>query len=338
MNTKLTTQKPILFSGIQPSGTLNIGGYLGAVKNWLNLQEKYQCLFSLVDLHSLTVKQNPQEFRKHFYDLLALYVACGLDPEKNIIFCQSHVPQHSELAWILNCYTYMGELNRMTQFKDKSKKHSENINVGLFAYPVLMASDILLYQTNLVPVGDDQKQHLEITRDIAIRFNNIYGNIFAIPEVYSPPLGARIMSLQEPTKKMSKSDENMNNILALLDEPSVIQKKIKRAVTDLETSVKFDVVNKAGISNLLTIFAVITNKSIESLEQEYQNCGYGKFKTDLADALIAYVEPIQRQHKQLVNNMDYLHQILHNGAEKARVMADKTLRNVKNTLGLIQQF
>lgn len=335
INSQPNTQKPILFSGIQPSGTLNIGGYLGSLKNWVNLQEKYQCLFSLVDLHSLTVKQNPQEFRKHFYDLLALYVACGLDPEKNIIFCQSHVRQHCELAWILNCYTYMGELNRMTQFKDKSQKYASNINVGLFAYPVLMASDILLYQTNLVPVGEDQKQHLEITRDIAIRFNNIYGNIFAIPEVYSPPLGARVMSLQEPTKKMSKSDANMNNILGLLDEPSVIQKKIKRAVTDLETEIRFDSINKPGISNLLTIFAVITEKSIATLEQEYQNCGYGKFKTDLADALIAYLEPIQSQHKALINDMDYLNKILQQGAEKAQIMAEVTIQKVKNALGLI---
>lgn len=331
----MNKQKPIIFSGIQPSGTLNIGGYLGSLKNWVDMQEQYDCVFSLVDLHSLTVKQDPQQFRDNFYDLLALYIACGLNPEKNIIFCQSHVPQHAELGWILNCYTYIGELNRMTQFKDKAKKHSSNINVGLFCYPVLMAADILLYQTNLVPVGEDQKQHVEITRDIALRFNNIYGEIFTIPEVYHPPLGARIMGLQEPTKKMSKSDANPNNTLGLLDPPDVVTKKIKRAVTDLETEVRFNAENKPGISNLLTIFAAITSQSITALEKTYAGSGYGKFKTELAEALVAFLSPIQTHHQQLKQDLSYLNEVLQNGAVAAQERATKTLNKVKEVLGLI---
>jgi len=331
----MNSKKPIIFSGIQPSGILNIGGYLGAIKNWVQMQEEYDCLFSLVDLHSLTLKQEPQQLRNNFYDLLALYIACGINPEKNIIFCQSHVAQHTELAWILNCYTYIGELNRMTQFKDKAKKHENNINVGLFAYPVLMAADILLYQTNLVPVGHDQKQHVEITRDIAIRFNNIYGEIFTVPEVYHPPLGARIMGLQEPTKKMSKSDENPNNVLGLLDPPDIITKKIKRAVTDTETEVRFDAEKKPGIANLLTIFATITNQSIPALEKIYTGCGYGKFKTDLAEALVAFVTPIQNHHQQLRQDMPYLHNVLRQGAAAAQERAATTLNKVKEAIGLI---
>ena len=332
----MSEKKPIVFSGIQPSGSLNIGGYLGSLRNWVAMQEQYDCVFSLVDLHSITVKQDPQQLQHNFYDLLALYIACGLDPQKNIIFCQSHVHQHTELAWLLNCYTYIGELNRMTQFKDKSKKHAGNINVGLFDYPVLMAADILLYETNLVPVGEDQKQHVELTRDIAIRFNNLYGKIFTIPEVYHPPLGARIMGLQEPTKKMSKSDSNPNNILALLDPPSLVTKKIKKAVTDTETEVRFDPQNKPGISNLLTIFAAVTNQAIASLENTYQCTGYGKFKNDLAEALVAFITPIQNHHQQLRQDMNYLNQVLHEGAINAMQRANITLNRVKEAIGLIR--
>lgn len=330
--------KSVIFSGIQPSGALNIGGYIGAIKNWVELQKQYDCLFSLVDLHSITVRQDPLTLHHNFYDLLALYIACGIKPEKNTIFCQSHVPQHCELAWILNCYTYMGELNRMTQFKDKSRKHESNINVGLFTYPVLMAADILLYNTNLVPVGADQKQHVEIARDIALRFNALYGEekpIFTIPEVYTPKIGARIMGLQEPTKKMSKSDENSNNILALLDPPQVITQKIKRAVTDSAAEVRFDEENKAGVSNLLTIFATISNKSIQEIEKDYQGQGYGKFKNDLAEALVEFLAPIQKHHHELRQDISYLNSVLAHGAATARARASNTLHRVHAVLGLI---
>lgn len=329
--------KPVIFSGIQPSGALNIGGYIGAVRNWVELQNsaKYDCLFSLVDLHSITVRQEPALLRENFYSLLALYVACGIDPEKNVIFCQSHVPQHSELAWILSCVTSMGELSRMTQFKDKSRKHASNVNVGLFTYPVLMAADILLYRTNLVPVGEDQKQHVEITRDIALRFNRIYGEIFIVPEVYIPKIGARIMSLQEPTKKMSKSDDNAHNFLALLDAPDVIVHKIKRAVTDSGAEVRFDVINKPGVTNLLTILAAITNSSIAVLEEHYAGSGYGKFKADVAQALVEFVAPVQKRYRELRQDHAYLQAILARGAAEARMRAEQVLREVYGAVGFI---
>ena len=288
-----TKNKQIIFSGIQPSGHLNIAHYIGAIINWTKLQTEYDCLFTLVDMHTITVRQEPELLREHCYEHLALYIACGIDPEKNIIFAQSQVPAHAELAWILNCYTGMGELNRMTQFKDKSKRHASNINVGLFTYPTLMAADILLYQTNLVPVGHDQIQHLELTRDIAIRFNNLYGDVFVIPEVYTPKIGGRIMSLQDPSKKMSKSDENENAFITLLDSPDVIRQKMKRAVTDSGKEVYSDA-SKPGVSNLLTIFSAVTNKPINTLEQEYRDGGYGKFKTDIAEAIIEFLKPIQK--------------------------------------------
>lgn len=336
---KTGQSKPVIFSGIQPSGALNIGGYIGAVRNWLELQYSgYDCLFSLVDLHTITVRQDPAALRENFYDLLALYLACGIDPEKNTIFCQSHVPQHSELAWILSCYTYMGELNRMTQFKDKARKHASNINVGLFTYPVLMAADILLYDTNLVPVGEDQKQHVEIARDIALRFNSIYGEIFTVPEAYIPKMGARIMSLQDPAKKMSKSDENANAILALLDPPEVITRKIKRAVTDSGMEVCFDAENKAGVSNLLTIFASVTGKTVAAIEDDYrgQGSGYGKFKMDVASALIEFLAPIQRRYHELRQDKAYLHAVLARGAATAQGRAILMLGKVQAALGLIK--
>jgi len=255
-------KRPVLLSGIQPSGNLMIGNYIGALKNWVELQDQYDCLFVLVDLHAITVKQDPADLRRRSFEFLCLYLACGIEPEKNTIFVQSHVPGHSELSWILNCFTYVGELNRMTQFKEKSTRHNTNVNVGLFDYPVLMAADILLYGTDLVPVGHDQKQHLELARNIAERFNNIYGEIFTVPEPYIPKVGARIMSLQDPTSKMSKSDDNPNNYVALLDSPDIVRNKIKRAVTDSGSEIKYDE-SKPGICNLLSIYSAITERAIE---------------------------------------------------------------------------
>jgi tryptophanyl-tRNA synthetase len=334
---KKNNNQPILFSGIQPSGQLHIGNYIGAIKNWVKLQTEYDCLFSLVDLHAITVRQDPKVLRHNCYDGLALYIACGLDPEKNTIFCQSHVPAHSELAWVLNCYTHMGELNRMTQFKDKAQKHAININVGLFAYPVLMAADILLYNAKLVPVGADQKQHLELTRDVAIRFNNIHGaKIFTIPEHYIPSLetGGRIMGLQDPDKKMSSSDPNSNNFLALLDPPKLIGKKLKRAVTDSGKEVRFHE-SKPGVSNLLTIYSALTDKPIAALEQQYQDAGYGKFKDDLAETIIEFLRPIQQCYQELRSDESALNAILKQGADNARERAQPVLDKVHAALGFL---
>ena len=278
-------QKKIIFSGMQPSGLITLGNYLGALNNWRKLQDEYNCLYCIVDMHAITVRQDPSKLRKQAKELLLQYLAVGLDPQKSILYYQSHVPQHAELGWILNCYTYMGELNRMTQFKEKSLSHADNINAGLFTYPVLMAADILLYQTDLVPVGEDQRQHLEITRDIAGRFNGVYGDVFKIPEAYIGKVGARIMALQEPTKKMSKSDENKNNTIALLDEPAVVMNKIKRAMTDSENEVRYSE-EKAGIRNLLDIYCAVTGESIAQAEKEFANAGYGTFKKAVGEAEI----------------------------------------------------
>jgi tryptophanyl-tRNA synthetase len=329
--------KPILTSGIGPSGHLNIGGYIGAVKQWLTLQDQYQCRFFLVDLHAITVRQDPQLLRERCYEMLALYIACGLNPEKNLLFIQSHVPAHAELAWILNCFAYMGELNRMTQFKDKSRRHAANVNVGLFDYPILMAADILLYDTHLVPVGEDQKQHLELTRDLALRFNSLFGEIFTIPEPFIPKVGARIMSLQDPTKKMSKSDEDPNNYLTLLDPPDQIRNKIKRAVTDSGKEVRYDEEQKPGIANLLTIFSAITQQPIAQIEQHYAGKGYGAFKSDLAEVLVAFLTPIQERYNALRQNPDYLQKVLQQGAAAARQLAAKKMRQVHDALGFIPQ-
>ena len=329
-------EKPILLSGMQPSGQLTLGNYIGAIKNWLELQKNYQCLFMLVDLHTITVKQNPEQFRQNTYDLLAMYLACGLDPEHHPIFLQSHVPEHAQLAWVLNCYTYMGELNRMTQFKDKSQRHEKNINVGLFSYPVLMAADILLYDTNLVPVGDDQKQHLELARDIALRFNNSYGNIFIIPEPYIPPVGARIMSLQEPNKKMSKSDINPSSYINLLDDEKTIFDKFKRAVTDSGKQIVFHP-DKPGIGNLMTILSTITGNSLKNIEEYYQNIGYGKFKTDVAEAVINLLKPIQQKFTEISKNTKKIDQILADNAEKAREIAIKKIQQVYDAIGFIHK-
>jgi tryptophanyl-tRNA synthetase len=327
--------KKVLFSGIQPSGNLMIGNYIGAIKHWVDLQKDYQSYFALADLHAITVRQTPSLLQKRCYDFLALYLACGIDPDQSIIFVQSHVPAHTQLAWALNCYTYMGELSRMTQFKDKSIRFANNINAGLFDYPVLMAADILLYDTNLVPVGHDQKQHLELARDLAIRFNNQYGcEMFAVPEPFIPPLGRRLMSLQEPTKKMSKSDENEQNYIALLDSPEVITKKMQRAVTDSGKEIKHDL-EKPGISNLLVLYSAITNLPISEIEKRYQNEGYGQFKKDIAELLIDFLTPLQERFFKLRNDPERMHIILAHGASIAHKRSQEKLQKVYSVLGFI---
>ena len=323
-----------ILSGSAPSGHLCIGNYLGALKNWVTLQEEYDCVFLIVDLHAITTQQKPSELRKQSLSFLAQYVACGIDPEKSIIINQSQVPQHAELAWVLSTMTYMGELNRMTQFKEKSKRYNENINAGLYTYPVLMASDILLYQADLVPVGADQKQHLELSRDLANRFNNKYSDTFNIPEPFIPKTGSRIMSLQDPLKKMSKSDENSNNIISLLDEPKVICKKIKRAVTDSGSEIKHDE-TRPGLSNLISMYSLITNTSNSSIEKMYEGKMYSDFKTDLGDALVEYLAPLQKKYNKLINDKKYLETVLHKGAENAFFRARKTLSKVYRKVGFI---
>lgn len=325
-------EKKRIFSGMQPSGLITLGNYLGALKNWTHLQDDYDCLYCIVDMHAITVRQDPVKLRKQCRDLLTQYLAVGIDPEKNIIYYQSHVSQHAELGWILNCYTYMGELNRMTQFKDKAAKHADNINAGLFTYPVLMAADILLYQTDLVPVGEDQRQHLEITRDIAGRFNALYGDVFKIPEAYIGKVGARVMALQEPTKKMSKSDENKNNTIALMDDPAVILNKVKRAVTDSDSEIRYGE-DKPGVSNLLNIYCACTGKTIAQAEQEFSGSGYGAFKTAVGEAVVAELEPIQKKVRDLEKNKDYLDEVIQKGAERAGRLAARTLTKVHKKIG-----
>lgn len=329
--------KPIVFSGAQPSGELTLGNYLGALKNWVALQQEYDCVYCIVNQHAITVRQDPQKLRKATLDTMALYLACGIDPQKSTIFVQSHVPAHAELGWALNCYTYFGELSRMTQFKDKSSRHAENINAGLFDYPVLMAADILLYQANLVPVGDDQKQHLELSRDIAMRFNALYGDIFTVPEPFIPKVGARVMSLQDPTKKMSKSDENRNNVIGLLENPKDIEKKIKRAMTDSDEPpvVRYDLKNKAGVSNLLDILTGVTGKPVTELEKEFEGKMYGHLKTEVATQVIDMISHLQAQYHQYRDDEDYLYSIMKEGAEKARAKADITLKNVYDAIGFV---
>ncbi len=328
-------EKKIILSGIQATGKLTLGNYLGAINNWVHMQEEYDCYYMIANLHTLTVRNAPEELRENTLKILATYIAAGLDPQKNTLFIQSQVPEHAELGWILDCYTYMGELSRMTQFKDKSQKHADNINAGLFTYPVLMASDILLYKADLVPVGEDQKQHLEITRDIAERFNNIYGDTFVIPNPYIRKTSARIMGLQDPTSKMSKSSENINDVVFLDDDPDTIMKKFKKAVTDSENVVKFDPVKKPGISNLIQIYGSITNKNEKEIEEEFQNKGYGDFKTAVANAVIEKIKPIQDKYKELLENPKYLELIYEQGAKKARELASKTLEEVKGKIGIL---
>lgn len=330
--------KPIVFSGAQPSGELSLGNYLGALRHWVALQDDYECIYCIVNQHAITVRQEPEKLKKATLDTLALYLACGIDPNKSTIFVQSYVPVHAELAWVLNCYTYFGELSRMTQFKDKSSKYSENINAGLFDYPVLMAADILLYQTNLVPVGEDQKQHLELTRDIATRFNALYGEIFKVPEPFIAKTGARVMSLQDPTKKMSKSDENRNNVIGLLENPKDIEKKIKRAVTDSDDPplVKYDTKNKAGVSNLLDILTGITNKPIAQLEQEFVGKMYGHLKSEVASQVTNMLTELQAKYTHYRKDEDLLHDIMKTGAEKAKAKAQATLDKVYDAIGFVR--
>lgn len=330
--------KKTLLSGIQPSGDLMIGNYIGSIKNWVGMQNDYNCLFSLVNMHAITVEQNPKELLKRSLDFVALYLASGIDPDKSTIFIQSHVPEHSELAWILNCSTYMGELNRMTQFKDKSSKHAQNINVGLFSYPVLMAADILLYQTSLVPVGADQKQHLELTRDIATRFNNRFDQkIFTVPEPFIAPTtsGGRIMSLQDPLSKMSKSDTNTNNFIGLLDDPKVILKKFKKAQTDSGSEIKYDLENKPGVSNLLTIYSVISGQTIKEVEAHFEGKMYGHLKVELGDLVADYLKPIQDNFYQIRKDEAELKAILAQGAKQARTQAQETMQKVHEAIGFV---
>ncbi len=328
--------KKIVFSGAQPTGSLTLGNYIGAVQNWKVLEEEHNCLYCIVDSHSLTIRHDPKEFRKTSLSFLVQYLASGLDPEKNIIYFQSHVPQHAELSWILGCNTYVGELSRMTQFKDKSEKNKDNINSGLFTYPVLMAADILLYRANLVPVGDDQKQHLEITRDIAMRFNNLYGETFPIPEVYTPKVGARIMSLQEPTKKMSKSDDNVNGTIFLMDSDDVIMKKMKRAVTDNENLVAYRD-EQPGVKNLITIYSRLSGLSIEEIVSKYEGKGYGAFKKDTAEVIIEFLRPFKKSYEDYMNNLDYVEKVYKNGAKRAYELAEDTMSLVRNRIGLIEK-
>lgn len=329
--------KPVVLSGCQPSGQLTIGNYMGALRQWVNMQDSHDCKFMLVDLHAITVRQDPAALRQASLDGLALYIACGLDPQRSAIFMQSHVPEHAQLAWVLNCYTQMGELNRMTQYKDKTAKSEANMNAGLFTYPVLMAADILLYGANQVPVGNDQKQHLELARDIATRFNNMHGKTFVVPDPFIPEHGARIMSLQDPLKKMSKSDDNPNNFIGLLEEPKKISKKIKRAVTDSDEQARiyFDPIEKPGVSNLLTLLSGATGRSIDSLVPEYEGKMYGHLKGDVADAVVAMLEPIQQRYHALREDRSALDQIMRDGADKARSAAAETVARVYETVGFV---
>ncbi|MBE5854360.1 MAG: tryptophan--tRNA ligase [Lachnospiraceae bacterium] len=329
--------KKVLFSGMQATGNLTLGNYLGALKNWVSLSDEYECFYSVVDLHSITVRQDPAELRRRARALYILYVAAGLDPEKNCIYYQSHVSAHSELAWILNCFTYNGELSRMTQFKDKSAKHADNVNAGLFTYPVLMAADILLYQTDLVPVGKDQMQHLELTRDIAQRFNGIYGDVFTIPEGYIAKTGAKIMSLQDPSKKMSKSDENPNASIYLMDDADTIIRKFKRAVTDSEACVRYNE-NQPGISNLMEIYSTCTGKSFAEIEKEFDGKGYGDFKMAVGESVVDVLRPIHERIADLEKNKDYIDSMIKANAEKANYVATKTLRKVQKKVGFPERI
>ncbi len=327
--------KKIILSGIQATGNLTLGNYLGALNNWVKMQDEYNCYYMIADLHTLTIRNEPEKLRENTLNLIALYIAAGLDPDKNTIFIQSHVPAHTQLSWILNCYTYMGELNRMTQFKDKASKHADNINSGLFTYPVLMAADILIYNADLVPVGDDQKQHLEIARDIAERFNSIYGKTFTIPEAYIGEVGARIMGLQNPTAKMSKSAVDPMDKILLTDAPDEIRKKIKKAVTDSENCVRFDRENKPGVSNLMAIYGIIKNRKMQEIEKEFENKGYGIFKSSVAEAIIEKLEPLQKRYNELLENPDELMEICRKGDKKAQEKTAPLIEEVYRKIGLV---
>ena len=327
--------QPVSFSGVQPSGNLTIGNYLGAIRNFSLYSEKYKCFYCVVDEHAITVRQNPAELRRRTYETLALYMACGLDPEKNTLYVQSHVHEHAELAWILNCYTMFGELSRMTQFKDKSAKHADNINAGLFTYPVLMAADILLYQTDVVPVGIDQKQHVELCRNIAERFNQIYPGTFTVPEPIIAKSGMKIMSLAEPTKKMSKSDENANAVVYILDNRDTIIRKFKRAVTDSDTCVRF-AEGKDGINNLMTIYSCFTGKGFEEIEKEFEGKGYGEFKMAVGEVCADSLSPVQQEFHRLLSDKAGLEAQMKKGAEEASWYARRTLGKVQKKLGFVK--
>ena len=329
--------KKVLFSGMQATGSLTLGNYLGALKNWISLSDEYECFYSVVDLHSITIRQDPATLRKRARDLLTLYIAAGLDPEKNCIYYQSHVSGHTELAWILNCFTYMGELNRMTQFKDKAAKHSDNINAGLYTYPVLMAADILLYQADVVPVGNDQLQHLEITRDIAQRFNSIYGDVFTVPEPYVGKVGARIMSLQDPSKKMSKSDDNPNASIYLMDDADTVMRKFKRAVTDSEGCVAYRR-QQPGIYNLIDIYCACTGKTPEETVREFDGKGYGEFKLAVGESVVDVLRPLQEKFAELSKDRAYTDGIIKKNGEKASYYALKTLRKVQKKVGFPEKI
>ena len=330
-------KKKSMLSGIQPSGDLHLGNYLGAVKNWGARAEEFDCYYFMADLHTLTVRQDPKLLRRRSLEQLAQYIACGIDPEKNVLFLQSHVHEHAELGWILNCYTMFGELSRMTQFKDKCAKNADNINGGLFTYPSLMAADILLYQADYVPVGEDQRQHCELTRDIAVRFNNLYGETFKVPEAYIPKAGARVMGLGNPTSKMSKSDPN--GCVFLMEKPEDIARKFKRAITDSDTEncVRFDPANKPGVSNLMNIYSAVTGKSIDEIEREFEGQGYGVFKPAVGDAVIETLRPIREEATRLLEDQAYLCSVYTEGAQKASVIARKTLRKVYKKVGLVEK-
>ena len=323
-----------ILSGIQPTGTPTLGNYIGAVRNWALLQSDYDCLYMVADLHSLTVRQVPADLRRRTRELAALLLAVGIDPKEHVLFVQSHVPAHTELAWVLACNTQFGELSRMTQFKDKSAKHPDNVNGGLFTYPVLMAGDILLYQANLVPVGVDQTQHLEICRDIATRFNGLYGNVFTIPEGYYPKLGARVMSLQDPKRKMSKSDPD-DCFISMLDGPDVVRRKLRRAVTDSESEIRFDAENKPGVSNLLAMLCALTGESMDHAVESFAGKGYGDLKSAVADAIVATLEPIQADYNRYMSDKAYLETVYRQGAERAGHMAERTLSKAMKKIGFI---
>lgn len=330
-------RKKIIFSGIQPTGIFTLGNYIGAVRNWGKLQEDYRCIYCVVDLHAITVRQDPAALRKRTLEAYALLMACGIDPEKSILFVQSHNPNHAEGSWVLSCYTQFGELSRMTQFKDKAARYADNINAGLFTYPVLMAADILLYQADLVPVGEDQRQHLELARDIAGRFNGVYGPTFTMPEGYIPKAeqGARIMSLQDPTRKMSKSDPNPKGCVSILDEPSVIMKKFRSAVTDSEMRVARGP-GKEGVSNLMGIYSVFTGKDFPTIEEEFAGKGYGDFKTAVGEAVVTQLEPIQARYKELVSDKAYLEDCYRKGAQEAMQLSRRTLEKVYKRVGFLR--
>lgn len=326
--------KKVILSGMQPTGGLHIGHLTGALRNWVELQNDFECYFTIVDLHAITIRQEPAKLRRWTLDLVATFLACGIDPSRSHIFVQSHVPEHTQLAWVLNCFTGMGECSRMTQFKDKSQKYPENVNVGLFAYPILMAADILLYQADLVPVGADQKQHLELTRNLAQRFNSLYSETFKIPEPYIPKIGAKIMNLQNPTKKMSKSDENLSGVLFILDEDNQIANKIKRAVTDSGAEIVFRE-DKPGISNLITLYHISTGKSIQEIESEFAGKGYGEFKKVVSEAVVEFLRPFKERYREIRANEDHLKSIIQEGAEMARRVANKTIAKVYRKIGFV---